>query len=84
MWQHHYLLHVARMDALRAKAERERRWHLQDVENGRRARAEQPGRARIVLARWLVAGSRIGERLARRLDERVAIELGPERLVRDA
>jgi hypothetical protein len=84
MWQHHYLLHVARMDALRAKAERERRWHIQDAENGRRARAEAPGRARVVLARLLVAGSRIGERLARRLDERVAIELGPERLVRDA
>ncbi len=84
MWQHHYLLHVARMDALRAKAERERRWHLQNAEHGRWARPAVPGRARAALARWLVAGSRIGERLARRLDERVAIELGPERLVRDA
>jgi hypothetical protein len=84
MWQHHYLLHVARMDALRAEAERERRWRLQDDANGRPAAAPAHGRARAAIARWLVAGSRAGARLARRLDERVVLDLGPERLVRDA
>jgi len=83
MWQHHYLLHVARMDALRAEADRERRWRLENAANGR-AVVMPAGRARVAVARWLAAGSAAAARLARRLDERVAIDLGPERLVRDA
>lgn len=83
MWQHHYLIHVDRMDALRAEADRECRWRLANAENGRSVLAPA-GPARASIARWLAAGSRAGARLARRLDERVAIDLGPERLVRDA
>ncbi len=83
MWQHHYQLHVARMDELRAEADRERRRRLQDAANGRLVVA-RAGRARGAVARWLAAGSAAAARLARRLDERVAIDLGPERLVRDA
>jgi hypothetical protein len=83
MWQHHHLLHVSRMDALRAEAERERRWRLQDTANGRLVVAPA-GPARAAIARWLAAGSSAGARLARRLDGRVAVDLGPERLVRDA
>lgn len=83
MWQHHYQLHVARMDELRAEADRERRRRLQDAANGRPVVAPT-GRARVAVARWLAAGSSTGARLARRLDERVAIDIGPERLARDA
>jgi hypothetical protein len=83
MWQHHYLLHVARMDALRAEADRERRWRLANAANGRSVIAPA-GRARVTVARWLAAVSSAGARLARRLDGRVAIDVGPERLVRDA
>jgi hypothetical protein len=83
MWQHQYLIHRARMDALIAEADRERRWRLQDQANGRGA-APRAGAARAVVAAWLVAASRAGTRLARRLDERVTLDLGPERLARDA
>lgn len=83
MWQHHYLIHVARMDALRAEADRERRWRLQDETNGRGV-PRRAGSARVVTAGWLAAASRAGARLARRLDERVVLDLGPERLARDA
>ena len=83
MWQHHYRIHLDRMAALRAEADRERRWRLQDQANGRVATA-RPASARIVVAGWLAAASRAGARLARRLDERVALDLGPERLARDA
>jgi hypothetical protein len=82
MWQHHYRIHLARMDALRAEADRERRWRLQDRANGRAA--PPAGRTRVAIARWIAAASTHGARLARRLDERVAIDLGPDRLVRDA
>ena len=37
MWQHHYVIHQMHMEELRAEADRERRWHLQDLENGRRS-----------------------------------------------
>lgn len=83
MWQHHYLMHVARMDALRETADRERRWRLQDETNGRISTA-RAGSARVVTAGWLAAASRAGARLARRLDERVVLDLGQERLARDA
>lgn len=83
MWQHHYLLYLARMDALREEADRARRWRQQDEANGRVV----PGRsvsARVVVAGWLAAASRAGARLARRIDERVVVDLGPDRLARDA
>ena len=83
MWQHQYLIHRARMDALIAEADRERRWRLQDEANGRAA-ARRGGSARTVAAGWLAAASLVGARLARRLDERVTLDLGPERLARDA
>ncbi len=83
MWQHHYLIHRARMDALIAEADRERRWRLQDEANGRGA-AARTGAARSRVAGWLAAASRSGARLARRLDEHVVLDLGSERLVRDA
>lgn len=87
MWQHHYLLHRARMDALRAEAERERRWRLQNEANGRSAPGRPPrpraSAGRALAAGWLAAASRAGARLARRLDEQVVLDLGPERLARD-
>jgi hypothetical protein len=87
MWQHHYLLHQARMDSLRAEADRERTWRLQDAANGRavgRAAARPAGRMRAAIAGSLAAASRAGARLARRLDERVVLDLGTDRLLRDA
>ena len=86
MWQHHYLVHAMRMDALRAEAERERRWRLTDEEHGRSmpGLAAGPGRGRNLAARGVAALSRGAARIARRLDARVAVELGPEQLVRDA
>lgn len=83
MWQQQYVIHRARMDALIAEADRERRWRLQDEANGRGV-APRRGSARAAVAGWLVAASRAGTRLARRLDERVALDVGPERLARDA
>lgn len=83
MWQHHYFVHLTRMEQLREDADRARRWRLADEANGRRTPGA-PGRARGAVARLVAAGSRAGVRLARRLDERVVIDLGPERLIRDA
>ena len=83
MWQHHYLLHLDRMAALRAEADRDRRWRLQDDANGRVAAGRRLS-ARIAVAGGLAALSRAGARLARRLDERVVLDIGPERLARDA
>jgi hypothetical protein len=84
MWQHHYVIHKMRMEELCAEAEREQRWHLADVENSRRAATPVPGQARVLAARGIAAVSRAAGRVARRLDARVALELGPDRLVRDA
>ena len=84
MWQHHYVIHQMRMEQLHAEAARERRWHLQDLENARRADAPVPNRVRVVAARGIAAVSRGAGHLARRLDARVAVDMGPERLLRDA
>jgi hypothetical protein len=84
MWQHHYVVHMMRMEALRAEADRERRWHLGDLANGRGPRAADPGRARAVSARAIAAVSRGTARIARRLDARVTIQLGPGALSPDA
>jgi hypothetical protein len=84
MWQHHYLIHAMRMDALRADAERERRWRLADEENGRAARTTVPGRVRSASARSAAAVARLADRAARRLDARAGTDLSSDRLVRDA
>lgn len=84
MWQHHYVIHMMRMEELRAEAERERRWHLQAIANGRNSTPPTPGRTRVLAARAVAALSRSAARIAWRLDARVAVELGPERLLRDA
>lgn len=84
MWQHHYILSTMRTRELRAEAERERRWRLQDEANGRQRTARSPGRARAATARLVAAASRGTARIARRLDERMALEVGPEILARDA
>jgi hypothetical protein len=84
MWQHYDVIHTMRMEELRAQAARERRWRRQDLENGRRADAPVPGRVRVLAARGIAAVSRGAGHLARRLDARVAVDLGPERLLRDA
>ena len=55
MWQHHYLIHVMKMDALRAEAERERRWRLADGENGRPGHSSGPGTVRGAAARFAAA-----------------------------
>ncbi len=84
MWQHHYVIHQMRMEELRAAADRERRWRAQDAENDRRAADHGPGRGRVLAARVVAALSRSAARTARRLDARAAVELGPERALRDA
>lgn len=87
MWQTHYLLHRARMDALLEEADRERRWRIQDLETQRHAPGSvgRPAwRLRGWIAGWLAAASKVAARLARRLDERVVVDLGPDRLLRDA
>jgi hypothetical protein len=84
MWQTHYLLHRMRMDELLAEADRERRWRLHDRENGRQSRRPVPGPAHKALARALASLSRSAARVARRLDERVVVDLRPDRLLRDA
>jgi hypothetical protein len=84
MWQHHYVMHMMRMEELRAEAARERRWHLQDLANGRAAKASPPGRARVLAARGIAALSRGAARVARHLDARVIVEpRAGERLLRD-
>jgi hypothetical protein len=84
MWQHHYVIHQMRMQELRAAADRERRWRAQDAESDRPAAHGGPNRGRVMAARWVAALSRGAARTARRLDARVAVELGPERRLRDA
>jgi hypothetical protein len=84
MWQHHYVIHAMRMDVLRAEAERERRWRLADGENGRPGHSSAPGSVRGAVARLAAGVARFADRVARRLDERSAIDLGPERVMRDA
>lgn len=84
MWQHHYVIHMMRMEELRAQAARDRQWHLQDLAAGRAAQPSLPSRGRVLAARGVAALSRGAARIARRLDARVAVELGPERLFRDA
>lgn len=84
MWQHHYVIHAMRMEELRAEADRHRRWHREDEENGRLAGRPSPGRAREATARALAAISRAAARFAHRLDERVALDLGADRRLRDA
>lgn len=82
MWQHHYVIHAMRMDALRAEAERERQRRLADAENGRPSRRSAPGPLRVAAARFAAAVARTAGRAAHRLDGRV--DLGPERLARDS
>jgi hypothetical protein len=82
MWQHHYVIHQMRMEELRSEAERRRRWHLAELANARAASG--PGRWRVLAAKGVAAISRGAARIARRLDGRVSVELGPERLLRDA
>ncbi len=86
MWQHHYVIHLMRMEALRAEADRERRWRLLDESNGRPGAGggSGAGRVRAVMARVVATVSMASARFARRLDGRVAIDLGPDRLLRDA
>jgi hypothetical protein len=84
MWQHHYLIHVMKMEALRAEAERERRWRQADEENGRPSRSSDQGTVRGTAARFAARVARSADRVARRLDERIAVDLGSERVMRDA
>jgi len=84
MWQHQYLMHTLRLEQLRAEAERERRWRRQDETNGRPTPADAPSRPRAFAARAVASVSRIAGRLARRLDGRVTVDLGRERVLRDA
>ena len=85
MWQHHYLIHAMRMNELRAEAERELRWRLADEERAvdppaRPARDASGGAA----ARFAAAVARSADRVARRLDQRITVDLGSERVMRDA
>lgn len=84
MWQHHYLIQQMKAEALRAEAERERRWRVADAENGRLARRSTPGLARSTAARLAATVARVAVRAARRLDERVAVDLSLTRAHRDA
>lgn len=84
MWQHQYLMHALRLEQLREEAERERRWRRQDEANGRPAPARAPGRPRAFAAQAVASVSRLAARLARRLDGRVTVDLGQERVLRDA
>ena len=83
MWQHHYLVQALRMAELRAAAEQERRWRLQNEANGRQAAADGPGRARTGAARAAAATSRLAARVAHRLDTRLAVDPAAGTLVRD-
>ena len=84
MLQHHQVIHDMKMSALRAEAERERRWRLAGEENGRPARRSGRGPVRVVAARLAATVARVAAGAARRLDERVAADLGPERALRDS
>ncbi len=81
MWQAHYMIYAMRMEELRAKAERERRWRLADQEQGRPVRRPAPGPLRVAAARFAAALARFADRTACRLDD--GVDLGTERLVRD-
>jgi hypothetical protein len=84
MWQHHYVIHAMRMEALQAEADRERRWRLADEANGRPARPPAPGPLRVAAARLAAAVGRLADRAARRLDDRVVPGGRAEQLLRDA
>ena len=83
MWQHHYIIHAMRMEQLRAEADRERRWRLGALANGRSTPPAR-GTVRVLAARGVAALSRGAARIARRVDAGAPIELGPEQLLRDA
>jgi hypothetical protein len=84
MWQHHYYIHHMRMEQLRLEAEHARRWRLQDVENNHAAATANPGRGRVLVARGIATVSRAAARVARRLDARANVALGPDGALRDA
>jgi hypothetical protein len=84
MWQHHYVIHAMRMEALRAEAERERRWRLADRENRRPGHSSAPGPVRGTAARFAAAVARYANRAAHRLDGRIAVDLGAERAAHEA
>ena len=84
MWQHHYVIHMMKMDQLHAEAEQERRWRLDDLDRLRHFAPPAPGAIRAWAARAVAAISRATARVARRLDQRVAVDLGADRLLRDA
>ena len=91
MWQHHYVIHTMRMEALRAEAEREERWRLADWQRERSGRPSVPGPIRGAAARFAVAiahraaaVARLADRAASRLDERITVDLGLEPDARDA
>jgi len=67
MWQHHYVIHLMRMEALRAEADRERRWRLLDESNGRPGAGggSGAGRVRAVMARVVATVSMASARFAR-------------------
>jgi hypothetical protein len=85
MWQTHYYLAVMRMRELEAATDRRRRWQLQDLSNGRTtAPGRGANRARAGAARAAATISRAAARFAVRLDGRVFVEPGSERLLPDA
>jgi hypothetical protein len=85
MWQTHYYLAVMRMRELEAEVDRRRRWQLQDGWNGHpTAPGGDPNRVRAGAARAAAGISRAVARFAVRLDGRVVVEPGSERLLRDA
>ena len=85
MWQTQYYLHLARMRELEAEADRRRRWQVEDASNGRwTVRHEEPNRVRAAVARAAALVSRAAARFAVRLDGRVVVDPGSERLLRDA
>lgn len=85
MWQTQYYLCRMRMRELEAEADRRRRWQLQDRWNGRPTTSSRaPNRARAGAARAAATISRAAGRFAVRLDGRVVVDTGSERLLRDA
>ena len=83
MWQHHSFIYQMQMEQLRLEAERARPWHLKDIENGRAAASPNPGLGRVLVARAMATVSRGAGRVARRLDARANVALGPEVALRD-
>ena len=85
MWQTYYDLYLLRRRELEAEADRRRRWQLEDRWNGRPSAPDgAPNRARDGAARAARLISRAAGQFATRLDERVSVEPGPERPLRDA